>query len=38
MNFIKDLIEGIHVLRDTYYNAEILTIGDFNRRIGEREK
>jgi hypothetical protein len=28
MNFIKDLIEGIHMLRDRYYNAEVVIIGD----------
>ena len=37
MNSIIDLNEGIHMLRDRYYNAEILIMGDFNHRIGERE-
>ena len=37
MNSIKDLNEGKHMVRDRYYNAEILIMGDFNHRIGERE-
>jgi hypothetical protein len=37
VTFIKDLKEGKHMLRDRYYNAKFLIIGDFNHRIRQRQ-
>jgi hypothetical protein len=37
VNSIRDLNEEINMLRDTYSNAEILIMDDFDCRIGEEQ-